>query len=140
VGSGNLLVNVLSASLLVELEEFGYRWMAASWWFCPVCFPPLKLDGVVAVGDCLLVIFCPLLFPQGWTGSDCVPVCGSLLVIFFLSAFLLVELKVVLAMGGCLLVIFVLSAFLLVELKVVLVVGGCLLVIYVLSAFLLVEL
>jgi hypothetical protein len=44
---------------------------------------------------------------------------GCLLVIFFLSAFLLVELKVVLAMGGCLLVIFVLSAFLLVDLEVV---------------------
>ncbi len=45
-----------------------------------------------------------------------------LLVIFVLSAFLLVELKVVLAMGGCLLVIFVLSTFLLVELEVV--IGG----------------
>ena len=43
---------------------------------------------------------------------------GCILVIFLLSAFLLVELKVVLAMGGCLLVIFVHFAFLKVELEV----------------------
>jgi hypothetical protein len=65
---------------------------------------------------------------------------GCLLVIFVLSAFLLVELEAVLAMGGCLLVIFVLSAFLLVEFKVVLAMGGCVLVIFVHLAFLKVEL
>jgi hypothetical protein len=44
---------------------------------------------------------------------------GCLLVIFVLSAFLLVELEGVVAVSGCLLFILFLSAFLLVKLKVV---------------------
>jgi hypothetical protein len=52
-----------------------------------------ELEGVAAVGCCLLVIF-------------------------FLSAFSLVELEGVVALGGCLLVIFVHIAFLKVELEV----------------------
>jgi hypothetical protein len=54
---------------------------------------PFELESVVAVGGCLLIIF-------------------------FLSAFPLVELEGVVALGGCLLVIFVYFAFLKVELEV----------------------
>ncbi len=67
------------------------KWLSPSH-FIPVHFSPGWIEGCCSSGWLSASHFCPLRFPQGWTRGR-VAMSGCLLVIFVLSAFLLLNRK-----------------------------------------------